>query len=188
MCVWECEENSRCVHSKESHDWISWLASRQSGTRVKHAGSWRVTTTGELQDKKYSLAWQLPHNSNSRLVPTVRPSHQNALFYWKLTFHIPHISYYKYPYTHEIQRISRENFERETLKKTKIDLSTIFAFWFSNPLLSPSPLTYHWEVYWPNLYLTIPISVMRYFGTWEAVQRGQIRLVDAMGLLRDLKS
>ena len=97
--VWR---NSRCVHSKESHNWILWLASRQSGTHVKHVESWRVTTAGALQDKKYSLAWKLFRDSNSWLIPVVRPSCHNALFGWKLTFHIPYIPYYKYIYSHEM--------------------------------------------------------------------------------------
>ena len=46
----------------------------------------------------------------------------------KLTFHIPsHPTIYIYPYNHDIQRASRENFERETLEKNKIDSSTIFT-------------------------------------------------------------
>ena len=45
----EYEENSRCVQSKESYDWILQLTSRQSGTRRKHIGelkghdSWSTT-------------------------------------------------------------------------------------------------------------------------------------------------
>ena len=34
----ESEENLRCVQSKKSRDWISRLASCQSGTRVEHVG------------------------------------------------------------------------------------------------------------------------------------------------------
>ena len=46
----------------------------------------------------------------------------------KLTFHIPsHPTIYIYPYTHDFERASRENFERETLEKNKIDSSTIFT-------------------------------------------------------------
>ena len=39
----------------------------------------------------------------------------------------------------------------------------------------------------PNPYLTIPVSVRRYFGASEVVQRWPIYLVDAMGLLREAK-
>ena len=39
-----------------------------------------VTKTGALQDKNSSLARQLACNSDSRLIPVVRLSRQNALF------------------------------------------------------------------------------------------------------------
>ena len=100
-------------------------------------------TAGTLQDKNYSLAWQLSHDSNSLLIPLVKLSHQNALFCKKMTFHIPHLSYYKYSYTHEMLRASRENFERETLEKNKIDSSTILDIWFSK-FLYFHPL--HWHI------------------------------------------
>ena len=67
---------------------------------------------------------------------------QNALFCRKMTFHIPHVLYYKYPYIHEMLRASRENFERETLEETKIDSSTILDIWFSKFLYS-HPLYWH---------------------------------------------
>ena len=54
------------------------------------------------------------------------------MFVRNLTFRIPYIHYYKYPYTHEMLRASKDNFERETLEKNKIDSSTIFIFDSSN--------------------------------------------------------
>ena len=82
-----------------------------------------------LQDKN----WQFGLAVNSRLIPLTRLSLQNALFCIKMTFQIPHVHYYKYPYTHEIpERI----FVRETLEKTKIDSSTILDIWFSKFLYS----------------------------------------------------
>ena len=105
-------------------------------------GNWRVTTAKALQDKMYSLARLLARDLNSRLVLIAGSSHQNTLFGWKLTFYIPHVPYYKYTYTHEIWRASRENFERETLEKNKIDSSTIFIVWFSKFLYS-HPLPWH---------------------------------------------
>ena len=39
----------------------------------------------------------------------------------KLTLRIPFSLQYKYPLYHEIWRASKENFERETLEKHKID-------------------------------------------------------------------
>ena len=119
------------------------LASRQSATRVKHVGSWRVTTAGALQDIKYSLAKQLARDSHSQLIPLVRLSCQNALLCRKMTFHIPYTLYSKYPYTHEMLRVSRESFERETLEKTKIDSSTILDIWFFKFFYS-HPL--HWHI------------------------------------------
>ena len=59
-------------------------------------------TAKALQDQMNSLAKQLARDSNSRLVPFARLGRQNALFGWKLTFRIPHIHHYKYPYTHEM--------------------------------------------------------------------------------------
>ena len=63
-------------------------------------------TARALKEKKYNLAWQVIHDSNSRLIPVVRMSRQNALFCKKMTFHIPHVSYYKYPYTHEMCKVA----------------------------------------------------------------------------------
>ena len=39
------------------------LQAARSCTRAKHARSWSVMPAGALQDKKYRLAVQLPHNS-----------------------------------------------------------------------------------------------------------------------------
>ena len=44
-----------------------------------------------------------------------------------LTLHIPFSLQYKYPHTHEILRASRENIEKETLEKNKIDSSKIYT-------------------------------------------------------------
>ena len=62
----DCEENSRCVQSKESRDWISRLASRQSGTCVEHAdklkghNSWNITgqkfQSGQAVSSRLKLA------------------------------------------------------------------------------------------------------------------------------------
>ena len=59
-----------------------------------------------------------------------------------MTFHIPHIPYYKYLYTQEMYKASKKNFEKETLKKTKIDSSIILDIWFSEFLYS-HPLHWH---------------------------------------------
>ena len=82
---------------------------------------------GALQDKNYRLAVQVPHGWNLQLSQAASPSRQPALFWktWLFKFHShPSINT---PYTHEMLRASRENIERETLEKNKIDSSTIFT-------------------------------------------------------------
>ena len=96
------------------------LESRQSGTHVKHAGNWRVTTVRALQDKMYSLARQLARDLNLRLVPVARLSRQNALFGWKLTFYISHIHYYKYPYPTKCRRFLERILREKPYKKTRL--------------------------------------------------------------------
>ena len=56
----------------------------------------------------------------SRLNPVARSSRQNTLFrkIWLFTFLLTLL--YIYPYTHDLERASRENFERETLEKTRL--------------------------------------------------------------------
>ena len=57
-----------------------------------------------------------------------------------LTFHIPSdLTIYIYPYTHDLERASRENFKRETLAKTKLTHpqslpKRLFKFLYSFPL------------------------------------------------------
>ena len=67
-------------------------------------------------------------------------------------------------------RVSKENIERETLEKNKIDSSTIFTlrlfkFLYSHPL--------HCYIL-ERFTLTIPTSISRPFGAWEAVRKGPI--------------
>ena len=85
---------------------------------MKHAG--------ELKSYTIRQNFQFGQAISSRLVPVARPSHQNTLFVRNLTLHIPYTPYYKYPYTHKMWKASKENFERETVEKNKIDSSTIF--------------------------------------------------------------
>ena len=55
-------------------------------------------TAKALQDKKYSLAWKLTYDSFQLWEWVARM----LCFAEKMTFHIPHVPYYKYPYTHEM--------------------------------------------------------------------------------------
>ena len=79
-----------------------------------------------LHDKKSRLAIQLARDLDSRLSQVARPSRQSTIME-KLTLCIPFSLSINTPYTHEILRASKENFDRETLEKNKIDLSTIFT-------------------------------------------------------------
>ena len=71
-------------------------------------GSWKITPAVALQDKTSSLAKPLAHDLNSQLIPIASSSRQTILFVTKLTLRIPYIPYYKYPYTHDMWRASRE--------------------------------------------------------------------------------
>ena len=92
-------------------------------------------TTGQ----KFQLAKPFARGLNSWLNPVTRSSHQNTLFgkIWRFKFLLTLL--YIYPYTHDLMRASRENFERETLEKTRLthpqSLSKrLFKFLYSLPL------------------------------------------------------
>ena len=112
-------------------------------TRAKHAKSWSVTLAVTLQDKSQGWPGRLlaawTRDSNSRLNPVVRSSRQNTLFgkNWLFTFLLTLL--YIYPYTHDLERVFRENFERETLEKTRSTHpqslpKRLFKFLYSLPL------------------------------------------------------
>ena len=76
---------------------------------------------------------------NSWLNPVARSSRQNTLFgkIWLFTFLLTLL--YIYPYTHDLERASRENFEREILEKTRLTHpqslpKRLFKFLYSLPL------------------------------------------------------
>ena len=56
----------------------------------------------------------------SQLELATQPSRQNTLFgkIWLFTFLFTLL--YIYPFTHDLKKVSRENFERETLKKIRL--------------------------------------------------------------------
>ena len=92
-----------------------------------------------LQDKSLRLARLFARGLNSRLNPVARSSRQNTLFgkIWLFTFLLTLL--YIYPYTHNSKRASRENFERETLEKTRFTYpqslpKRLFKFLYSLPL------------------------------------------------------
>ena len=127
----------KCARKTRTRDWILRLQAARSCTRARHARSWSVMPVKALQDKIGQLTVQLPRSWNSRLSQAARPSCEPALFWktWLFIFHShPSINT---PFTHERKRAPKENFERETLKKNKIDSSPIFIkklFKFLNSL------------------------------------------------------
>ena len=152
--------NSRLVLAGGSR-----LQAAGRSTRAKRARRWTIMLAGVLQDKTGQLAIRLSRDWISRLSQVARSSRESPLFCktWRFTF-LTHSSI-NTPYTHKWMRASRENFERETLKKNKIDSPTIYTFEsLQIPQLSSSPLSNPWETFYQNLVLTIFITVRRLFG------------------------
>ena len=123
--VWESVKNcSSLCKEAGRRGWISWVACSYKlpewCTRAKHARSWSVMPAVALQDKSPRLARSFARGLNSRLNLVARSSRQNTLFrkIWLFTFLFTLL--YIYPYTHDLERASRENFERETLEKTRL--------------------------------------------------------------------
>ena len=130
--VWESVKNcSRLCKEAGTRGWISRVARgckpSKCCTRAKHVRSWKVAPAVALQDKSPRLARLFARGLNSWLNQVVRSSRQNTLFRknWLFTFLLTLL--YIYPYTHDLEGAFRDNFERETLEKNKIDSSTIFT-------------------------------------------------------------
>ena len=124
MCVRECEEFLKCV--QRSRDLCLDLAggSQLQAAKLMHTcqacQKLKRHTSCSPQEKSSRLARPFARGLNSRLNPITRSSHQNTLFgkIWLFTFLLTLL--YIYPYTHDSKRASRENFERETLGKTRL--------------------------------------------------------------------
>ena len=141
------------------------LQAARSSTRAKYARSRSVMLAGALQDKIGQLAVLLLRGWNSRLSQAASLSREPPLFWktWRFTF-FSHSSI-NTPYTYKRKRVSRENFERETLKKNQIVspiISTLESLQI--PQLSSSPLSNPWKAFYQNLVLTIFITVRGLFG------------------------
>ena len=91
-------------------------------------------------------------------------SRESALFWknWLFTFH-SHTSI-NIPFTHERNRASRENFERETLEKNNIDSSPIFIKRLFNSSTLFLSIFKSLRGLLPKPFLTISIYVKRLFG------------------------
>ena len=98
-----------------------------------------------LQDKSLWLARPFARGLNSRLnLLATQPSHEvkspEHPIWENMTFHIPsHLTIYIYLFNHDLDRASRENFERETLEKTRLTHpqslpKRLFKFLYSLPL------------------------------------------------------
>ena len=139
----ECEELFKFV--QRSRD--SWLdltgGSRLQAARMMHTcqacQKLKRRASYSLQDKSPRLARSFARGLNSRLNPVARLSRQNTLFgkIWVFTFLLTLL--YIYLYTHDLERASRENFERETLEKTRLTHlqslpKRLFKFLYSLPL------------------------------------------------------
>ena len=149
------------------------LQAARRSTRAKHTRRWTVMLVGALQDKTGQLAIWLSRDWNLWLSQVARPSREPPLFCktWRFTFS-PHLSI-NTPYTHKWKRASWENFERETLKKNKIDSPTIYTLEsLQIPQLSFSPLSNPWEAFYQNLILTIFITVKRLEDGEKVLHRG----------------
>ena len=96
----------------------------------------QLFTTGQKSQASQAVCSQLELTTqpSHEIKPPEHPVWQN------MTFYIPsHPTIYIYPYTHDSSRASRENFERETLEKTRLTHpqslpKRLFKFLYSLPL------------------------------------------------------
>ena len=161
----KCEELLKCVQiSRDSRQDLAG-GLRLQAARLKHTcqacQKLKRRASCSLQDKSPRLARPFACSSNLRLNLVVRSSRQNTLFgkIWLFTFLLTLL--YIYLYTHDSKRASRENFERETLEKTRLTHpqslpKRLFKFLYSFPLYCQilerfiiqiffSPYPYLWE-------------------------------------------
>ena len=124
MCVRKCEELFKCVQrSRDSQlDLVggSWLQAAKLKHTCQACQKLKCHASYSLQDKSFKLARPFACGLNLRFNPVMRSSRQNTLFgkIWHFTFLLTLL--YIYPYTHDSKRASRENFDRETLEKTRL--------------------------------------------------------------------
>ena len=136
----ECEELLKCVQRSRDSRLDFTTASYQIEAHVpsmpKAEASRQLFTTGQKFQAGQAVYSRLElANQPSRKVKSLEhPVWEN------LTFHIPsHLTIYIYPYTHDSERASKENFERETLEKTRLTYpqslpKRLFKFLYSLPL------------------------------------------------------
>ena len=143
VCVRECEKLLKCVQRSRDSRVDLTGGSQLQAARLKHTcqacQKLKRRASCSLQEKSSRLAKPFARGLNSRLNPVARSSRQNTLFgkIWRFTFLLTLL--YIYPYTHDSERASRENFERETLEKTRLTHpqslpKRLFKFLYSLPL------------------------------------------------------
>ena len=162
------------------------LQAARRSTRAKYAGRWTVMLAGALQDKTGQLAIRLSRDWISRLSQAVRSSRELPLFCksWRFTF-LSHSSI-NTPFTHKCKRASRENFERETLKKNKIDSPTIYTLEsLQIPQLSSSPLSNPWEALYQTWFSPSSSLWDSRLDFWEAVRKEPIFIGWYYGLVAE---
>ena len=143
MCVWECEELLKCVQRNKDSRLDLTGGSRLQAAKLKHTcqacQKLKRRASCSLQDKSPRLARPFARDLNLRLNLVARSSRQNTLFgkIWLFKFLLTLL--YIYSYTHDSKRASKENFERETLEKTRLTHpqslpKRLFKFLYSLPL------------------------------------------------------
>ena len=128
-----------------------------------------------LQDKSPKLARSFARGLNSWLNPVASLSRQNTLFgkIWLFTFLLTLLNIY--PYTHDSKRASRENFERETLEKTRLTHSQslpkrLFKFLCFLPLYCQILE----RLFTKTFFSPYPFLWEGYLVLWEAVRKEPI--------------
>ena len=122
----ECEELLKIVQRNRDSQLDLAAASRQNDAHVPSM------PTAEASHQLLHYRTKVPGSPGRLLAAWTRtqPSREvklpDTLFgkNWLFTFLLTPL--YIYPYTHDLESASRENFERETLEKNKIDSSPIF--------------------------------------------------------------
>ena len=139
----KCEELLKCVQrSRDLRLDLAgglWLQAARLMHTCQACQKLKCCASCSLQDKSPRLARSFARGLNSWLNPVARSSRQNTLFgkIWLFTFLLTLL--YIYPYTHDSKRAFRENFERETLEKTRLTHpqslpKRLFKFLYSLPL------------------------------------------------------
>ena len=125
----ECEELLKCVQRSRDLrlDFTggSWLQAAKLKHTCQACQKLKRRASYSLQDKSPRLAKPFAHGLNLRLNPIARLSREfkppEHPVWQNMNFHIPsHLTIYIPLYPRFRERASRENFERETLKKTRL--------------------------------------------------------------------